>query len=140
MKNSTFKFLGYRVTDSELHVKDGYVVKDALSADIKTEYEIIDKDKRVVDIWINVRLKSDDLSCDVTVKGTFQGDPEMTEEEFKGLYSKNSILILFPYVRAAICNYTATSGIQPIILPLINTAEFEAHERGGESTDDKKRN
>lgn len=65
-----------------------------------------------------------DAACgfelNVTCKGIFEFNRELTADEQNQYFSVNAPAILFPYVRAYITTLTALSGINPIILPTIN--------------------
>lgn len=46
------------------------------------------------------------------------------EEKRHTLVTKNTIAILFPYVRSLISTYTANANVPPLILPPINVLRF----------------
>lgn len=44
----------------------------------------------------------------------------ITEQENNGLLEKNTIAIMFPYIRSYISSITTQPGMTPIVLPAIN--------------------
>lgn len=54
---------------------------------------------------------------------TFEETPALAD--IPDYFYKNSIAIVYPYIRAFITNLTATANITPLILPLLNLSVLE---------------
>lgn len=46
------------------------------------------------------------------------------EKQKEELTTKNTVAILFPYIRALVSNYTANANVPPLILPPINVSKI----------------
>lgn len=55
----------------------------------------------------------------------FKFEDNITFEEIPSYFFRNSIAILFPYVRAFISTVTLQANISPVILPTMNLSELE---------------
>jgi preprotein translocase subunit SecB len=55
----------------------------------------------------------------------FKFEEKVTFEEIPSYFFRNSIAILFPYVRAFISTVTLQANIPPIVLPTMNLSELE---------------
>ena len=63
----------------------------------------------------------------VTIKcsSTFQFENEINFNEMPSYFYRNSIAIVFPYIRAFISTVTLQANIPPIILPTMNLTSLE---------------
>ena len=71
----------------------------------------------------NVETSKKEIEMHVRVVGLFSIDAEDKVQKNR-LVSKNTVAILFPYLRSQITLVTAQSGLPPIVLPLLNIAEM----------------
>ncbi len=132
MEKSSFKFLGYRVSEFSMEIKDGYFanpnLKNDLSIDLRNNF--FKDNNRFVEISLGIKVKNEDegFKLNLIIKGGFEADKEASEDLFKQLYNVNAPAILFPYARAIISSYTSQAGIPQVILPLINLSVFPKKE------------
>ncbi|OAA91286.1 protein-export chaperone SecB [Clostridium ljungdahlii] len=100
---------------------DNYSEKNS-KFDIKVGYEIADsedKSKTKVNVKVEINDKEENaLSIDVSLCGIFSMRPNNKENE--KFFTKQSLAILFPYLRSLITTITAQAEIRPIVLPPIN--------------------
>lgn len=61
----------------------------------------------------------------VTLKTTFIFDSIIPYSEIPSFFYKNSIAIIFPYLRAFISTLTLQANMKPLILPLMNLTGLE---------------
>ena len=66
----------------------------------------------------------------VRCKGTFKFENVSTFEDIPNFFYKNSIAILFPYVRAYVSLITTQANVPGIILPTLNLSDLEGELRG----------
>lgn len=130
MEQSGFKFLGFRVPEFSMEVKDPYLlgqsIKNDLSVNVQNNFS--KENNRFVEVYLGIKIINSEgyLKINFTIKGGFLADSEMSEEVFKQMYSINAPAILFPYARAIISSITSQAGIPQVILPLMNfTNTFE---------------
>lgn len=64
------------------------------------------------------------FSMRVRIIGLFEVESESTEKEKIDFAEKNSIAILFPYIRSLISVYTSNANIGTTILPPINVVKY----------------
>ncbi|MCX6141954.1 MAG: protein-export chaperone SecB [Ignavibacteriales bacterium] len=96
----------------------------ALKHTLSVKQNLASENNRFVEVVleIGVRDEAETLSLQLEIKGGFEGNKEMSDEAFKGMYLVNAPAILFPFARAIITTYTAQANIPPIVLPAVNFA------------------
>lgn len=101
--------------------------KIEIEFDINSEVEFTNENefllKLSIDIFKDAEKNNYPFSLKVEFVGIFSVE-DVNEEEKKDYAEKNSVAILFPYVRALVTNYTAASNIDPLILPPINVVNY----------------
>lgn len=78
-----------------------------------------------VEVVIHCSISDENGSkLDITLHGFFEVDIEGVDEDehhrLKSLCEKNTLSILFPYLRSAVSDISIKANIRPIILPTIN--------------------
>lgn len=61
----------------------------------------------------------------ITCISTFKFEDKISFEEIPSYFYRNSIAIIFPYIRAFISTVTLQANIPPIILPTMNLSSLE---------------
>ena len=95
--------------------------KDIQNAVLKIEIEkdIQKQPENQYEITLAVRLKEKNDQINVYVKSKAHFT---TQQENTHLIEKNTIAIMFPYIRSHISTITSQPGMMPIVLPPINIA------------------
>ena len=95
--------------------------KDIQNAVLKIEIEkdIQKQPENQYEITLAVRLKEKNDQINVYVKSKAHF---ITQQENTPLIEKNTIAIMFPYIRSHISTITSQPGMMPIVLPPINIA------------------
>jgi preprotein translocase subunit SecB len=125
MAESTFQFIGYRISKIQCEINDNFNPKDlkiSQSIDIQQNY---DKEKsQFVEVIMNVSLNDEEglFNFLITMKGGFLGSEDIPKDIFEKFSTINAPAIMYPYIRSIITNYTAQANIPPIILPTVNFA------------------
>jgi preprotein translocase subunit SecB len=123
MKESDFRFLGYRISKIDCMIQDGFGKEpEKISQTIDIENNFSTENHRLVEVVLNINVKSEsgNLIFFLKIKGGFQASNEMTDDLFKILSKQNAPAILFPFARSIITSYTAQANIPPVILPTVN--------------------
>jgi len=60
---------------------------------------------------------------EIDMRGHFELEPSENDVENHSFIHKNTIAIMFPYLRAIVSNLTINANIPPLVLPIINIAE-----------------
>ncbi|MBD3338861.1 MAG: hypothetical protein GF353_07125 [Candidatus Lokiarchaeota archaeon] len=126
MKESDFQFLGYRVSNISLNIKNEYNPRIRnFSQNVDIHLNFSQENKRFVEVALNISIENEskDFSFFISIKGGFQAHENMTDDLFQTMSKQNAPAILYPFARAIITNYTVQANIPPIILPAINFAD-----------------
>lgn len=114
-----FKFKEFIIKESYIKIEPN---TKASSIDIKIEPKgIIDEEKKIFEIQLDISLKSDDdLKVIVTILGTFEFKEVEIKDNLRNYFYVNAPAIIFPYLRSYISALTALSGCNTIIIPPMN--------------------
>lgn len=102
----------YKDDDESLHFSlrpDIKISDDNKKCKCSMEVQINNKQNESLDIKIIITAIFDLINFD-----------DLKDDKKHNLISKNTLAILFPYLRSFITTITSQSGIRPIILPVIN--------------------
>lgn len=97
------------------------ILKSELKLNFAKSYEFDDEHKHcIVHLACNLHDKdSEALKLHITITGEFTcDDPDDSRRDT--LLKKNTLAILFPYVRSQISIVTSQPGMTPIVLPPMN--------------------
>lgn len=75
--------------------------------------------------WVYVNQKEDSPFISIRCKGLFEFDAVSSFDDIPDFFFRNSIAILFPYVRAYLSLVTTQANIPGIILPTLNLSHLE---------------
>lgn len=120
-KIAKFRFLGYKITDCQIHIDSDKEVSS--HCDVSFEKTIGESEtEHKMRLLLEARIDSENkaMHIDVKVVGYFEFESTITEEEKNVFFKTNAPAILFPYIRAYIGTLTSLSGVHPVILPTIN--------------------
>lgn len=147
MTESVLTFLEQRVEKVDFWLNEDYVERDedinvsmSFSKSIK---RLAEPDRALLNLELRIfdgtREKNYPFYLHVSVSGLFGLSSMINSGEFDKLIKVNAVAILFPYVRSLVTNITASAGIRPLLLPLINVvAIFEEQEKTVKSQDQPK--
>lgn len=74
-------------------------------------------------VTLNLEISKEDMSLNVIAKARFTYEADDYARE-KAIIEKNTVAIMFPFVRSQVSLLTTQPGMTPIVLPPINTAKF----------------
>ena len=60
------------------------------------------------------------VSLEIVVSGIFEFQAELEQEQKDIIVTKNTVAILFPYLRSQVTLMTAQPDIEPVVIPAIN--------------------
>ena len=81
------------------------------------------EDDNQIQVIIDTKICDDNNLLDITLQtvGEFKLVKKSGDENFdKGIMTKNTVAIMFPYIRSQISLMTTQPGMAPILLPPIN--------------------
>ncbi len=123
MKNSNFKFLGYKVPEVKCKIKDAFGNEtETLKPNINVEQQYDPEHAKFVDVIlkINITTKSKNFTFYLELKGRFELDDDFSEDKLQTLAEVNAPAILYPFARSLIATYTAQANVGSILLPTMN--------------------
>ncbi len=120
LKMDNFYFLECSILRHEV-IENG-----SLSLDLEKRITKVSDDSYSVVLTLNINKEKGDLKVKVVAAATFsiQNDDD---ELVKSIIEKNTIAIMFPFIRSQVSLLTTQPGMTPIVLPPINTAKFKAN-------------
>ena len=95
--------------------------------DLNSLKDFINEERKYVLTFIFNALTEEGENPFVTIecKATFAFENINTFEEIPSYFYRNSIAIIFPYIRAYISTVTLQANIPPVVLPTMNLASLE---------------
>lgn len=117
---SKFKFKGYRVIKSELHLSPDTAIDKKLNANFTGIKGFESDNDYILDLGAEISNSDKSLSIAIELRGIFEFDRALNDKEKSAFFSGSAPAILFPYIRAHISMLTSISGIEPIVLPTLN--------------------
>lgn len=103
------------ITESTFRKKDSFSDNLELGVQVKHEVNEIGEDGYEITLNTTVSDKCEKLYVNVKCRALFH-----TEQENRRMLEKNTIAIMFPYIRSYISIITTQPGMMPIVLPAMN--------------------
>ncbi len=125
---SSLNFVNYIVDNVEFYSNPKCTEKVFdIDFDIDSEVNYVNDSNFLVTLYVKIFEDADKngypFSMKIKLTGAFK--VENVNEDTKQVFAeKNSVAILFPYVRALVSTYTSASNVQPVILPPINVVNY----------------
>lgn len=125
MNKAAFSLINYRFEK----VKIDFSKKDSNSLDISfsTSGKFISKES-VFELKFVFAAHSGDVSnsfVEIECIALFRFENDLQFEDIPTYFYRNSIAIIFPYVRAFVSTVTLQANIPPIVLPTMNLSSLE---------------
>ena len=86
---------------------------------------ITKKAEHEYDVEVNLKISKNDFELLVVANAEFLYEAENYNQE-EILIHKNTVAIMFPFIRSQVSLMTAQPGMMPVVLPPINTAKFNS--------------
>ncbi len=99
--------------------QNGNIIKFT-NSDIEKSIEVIDEDVYKCSLILNMTDDNNEAYLQVTISGIFELKAEIQEDLKKMVIAKNTLAILFPYLRSQVTLLTAQPDVTPVVLPPIN--------------------
>ncbi|MBE7049404.1 MAG: hypothetical protein E7394_01360 [Ruminococcaceae bacterium] len=99
--------------DEDVNYNSSFTIKYAINSD--------DESKIKVTIDTNITNSTKTVELNLQTIGIFKIDKEGIEEEiYDTLMKKNTVAIIFPFIRSQISLLTTQPGMTPIVIPPVN--------------------
>jgi preprotein translocase subunit SecB len=126
MQKAAFSIINYQFDRVQIDLNNHK------SKDLKLAFEtkgIYDSGNNNFELQFVVKVTNDEDSkypfVEISCKGTFKLENVASLEEVPDFFYRNSIAILFPYVRAFVSLVTTQANVPGIILPTLNLSNLE---------------
>ena len=131
--NSTLKFKNYLVEKIDFDVNYNYSGKDdGIVFDLDSDY-FVENNNFILNleaiIFPDAKKNDYPFSMKVKIAGIFEVDMECDIKTKSDFIEKNSIAILFPYLRSIITTVSSNANIPALILPPINVVSYLEEKR-----------
>jgi preprotein translocase subunit SecB len=129
MQPAAFSIVNYQFDKVNIDLE--HQQTDELNLGFDTKGVFIN-DSKSFELTFIVQVKNDNESkpfITIRCKGLFKFENINSFEEIPDFFYRNSIAILFPYVRAYLSLVTTQANVQGIILPTMNLSNLEGELR-----------
>lgn len=128
--NSILEFRDYKVKSVIFKINENYEGNSVdLDFRMRSRYRFLNDNMNEfltelnVEIFSNAEEKNYPFTMNLVVEGFFKVNSN-NENIINDMVTKNSISILFPYVRSLVSTYTSNSNVNTLILPPINVLKL----------------
>lgn len=103
------------IVESTFRKKDEHL--DSLELGVQVEHNLREVGKDIFEVLLEATVSDEEEKLFVNVKGRAIFS---TKQENMDILEKNTIAIMFPYIRSYISIMTTQPGMTPIVLPAMN--------------------
>lgn len=114
---SQLKLVDLMIVESSFLRTEKEIQDAALEMEIEKDIQKQSEDQYEITLAVRLKEKNNQINVYVKSKAHFT-----TQQENTNLIEKNTIAIIFPYVRSHISSITSQPGMMPIVLPPMNIA------------------
>ena len=114
---SQLKLVDLMIVESSFSRTEKEIQDAALEMEIEKDIQKQSEDQYEITLAVRLKEKNNQINVYVKSKAHFT-----TQQENTNLIEKNTIAIIFPYVRSHISSITSQPGMVPIVLPPMNIA------------------
>ncbi|ASS50444.1 MAG: hypothetical protein A3D31_12820 [Candidatus Fluviicola riflensis] len=127
MKNAVFSLTSYKFEKVEINASNVPTEKISVDFNPRGEFNTTDHTFKVtLDFYVfQKELGVDNYFVMISCSSIFQLESVSSIEEVPNYFYKNSIAIVYPYIRAFVSSVTVQANIRPIILPTLNLSSLE---------------
>jgi len=105
-------------------LKSNEITKKELNLEfqVQTKVDKTNEDEHIILLSVVINNDSDEFELLVKYKGVFNllGSESINEELRRTLLTRNTLAIMFPYIRSQISLLTTAPGIAPMMIPVLN--------------------
>lgn len=120
MQNAAFSIINYHFDKVNIDLDNKRSDNLSLGFDTSGIYTV---DSKIFELIFIVQVKTEDGEkpfISIRCRGSFKFDSLSSFDEIPDFFYRNSIAILFPYVRAYLSLVTTQANIPGVILPTLN--------------------
>lgn len=124
--HSRLMFVDYNIINIDFKINSKFKFEKPIEVEFSMETEISFSNDKSASVTLNCIIFDDSekrnlpFTLKITITGNFKIEGEIDNEGFMKFCELNGTTVLFPYLRTAVTNITATANQPPLVLPLIN--------------------
>jgi preprotein translocase subunit SecB len=126
MQKAAFSIIGYQFDRIQIDLNNHKSKDLALAFETKG---LFDNENSTFELQFVVNVSNKEAEnpfVEISCKGNFKFDNVSSLDEIPDFFYRNSIAILFPYVRAYLSLVTTQANVPGIILPTLNLSNLES--------------
>ena len=134
MQKAAFSIINYQFDRVQIDLNNHKNNDMSLAFETKGLY---DNEKSIFELQFVVNVANKEAEnpfVEISCKGNFKFENVSSFEEIPDFFYRNSIAILFPYVRAYLSLVTTQANVPGIILPTLNLSNLETELRTNTTT------
>jgi preprotein translocase subunit SecB len=134
MQKAAFSIINYQFDRVQIDLNNHKSKDLALAFETKGLY---DNEKSTFELQFVVNVSNnvaENPFVEISCKGNFKFENVSSFEEIPDFFFRNSIAILFPYVRAYLSLVTTQANVPGIILPTLNLSNLETELKSNTTT------
>jgi preprotein translocase subunit SecB len=134
MQKAAFSIINYQFDRVQIDLNNHKSKELSLAFDTSGIY---DKEASTFELSFVVKVTNNEAKnpfAEISCKGTFKFENVNSLEEIPEFFYRNSIAILFPYVRAYLSLVTTQANVPGVILPTLNLSNLEIELRSNTSS------
>jgi len=125
MQKAAFSFKNYQFDRVQIDLNNHHNQDLSVSFDTKGTYLSENQNFELRFVVKVANNREDEPFVEISCKGIFKFENNTSFEEIPDFFYRNSIAILFPYVRAYLSLVTTQANVPGIILPTLNLSNLE---------------
>lgn len=122
--SSVLQMKDLQVRKCYFELKSNEITKKELNLEfqVQTKVDKTNEDEHIILLSVVINNDSDEFELLVKYKGVFNllGSESINEELRRTLLTRNTLAIMFPYIRSQISLLTTAPGIAPMMIPVLN--------------------
>ena len=123
-KIAKFRFLGYKITDCQIHIDSEIEVSKQFDVCFEKTIGVNESDHRMRLLLVaKIDSSNKAMHIEVHAEGFFEFEDDISEKDKDIFFKTSAPAILFPYIRAYISALSSLSGVAPVILPTLNLSD-----------------
>ena len=127
--SSVLQLKDLQITKSYFELKANEITENELNIEFQVQTKVNKADENEYTILLSVIInnKLDEFELQVKYKGVFNlpGSESIDEDLRRTLLTRNTLAIIFPYIRSQVTLLTTAPGIAPMMIPILNINSIE---------------
>jgi len=125
-KKAVFSFVGFKIKNFTFAEPENDEINLSIKFEPTGSYNLNDGVFiLVLDFKATYGNSDESTLISISLKSVFKFEDKPSLEEIPSYFYRNSIAIVFPYVRAFVTTLTSVSNVKPLILPILNLGGLE---------------